>query len=499
MVRSPSYQEQSIIDFYRINPASFRLYMTWDWHRRVLKKYGITKDCQDTEVSRISKNKNRIDNASEERIVALSFNAEVMVRHIFGIEPPWMLSFSELAMYKETDPRNDLLRGHAMVHLDVPMRTRYPCPYCGTLCKVHEREDRYYTHLPMCGIGLVIHARVPKLDCEICGGTPQMAVPWARPLVSYTKALEMYVFGLLDDMPVASVEKHTGLSMHVIWDMIRYRVDEALKRMDLSGVRMIYIDETSSRKGHNYVTVVCDQMKRIIFITEGKGSDTVDELAGWLRLHHGSPELIEVVSCDLGDAYPAGVRRKFKQAVIVYDRFHVVKLANEALDAVVRRYMVIYERLRGLRRRLMMNPSSLSEEQSKRIMDIVQDYREVAECYRLKIVLASIYDYEDVGTASRVLDLWYEVASSSSEPEMRTLAESIHKRREGILAWYDHRVSNGFAEGINSLIQTTKRVARGFRNIDNFIAMIYLRNGNLDIRFDRATVSVFSRGGAGGA
>ena len=63
-------------------------------------------------------------------------------------------------------------------------------------------------------------------------------------------------------------------------------------------------------------------------------------------------------------------------------------------------------------------------------------------------------------------------------------SNSIMERKDGILNWFDKPISNGFAEGINSLIQTTKRVARGYRNIDNFIAMIYLRDGHLDIRFD---------------
>ena len=67
---------------------------------------------------------------------------------------------------------------------------------------------------------------------------------------------------------------------------------------------------------------------------------------------------------------------------------------------------------------------------------------------------------------------------------MKVAANSIMERREGIMRWFDTRISNGFAEGINSLIQTTKRVARGYRNIENFIAMVYLRNGHLIIDFD---------------
>lgn len=200
--------------------------------------------------------------------------------------------------------------------------------------------------------------------------------------------------------------------------------------------------------------------------------------------HGGNPDNIDCVSCDLGDAYPAGVRRNFPNGRIVYDRFHAVKLINDALDTLTRREMSHHAQLRGIRRKLMLNPSAYSEEDLKRLESTVSEFRELSMNFRLKNVFLSIYEYTEKETASHTLDLWYEDVLSHGCREMVTAANSIMTRREGILAWFDDRVSNGYAEGINSLIQTTKRVARGYRNIDNFIAMIYLRDGHLDISFD---------------
>ncbi|GEM_PF-28905 len=458
--------------------------MAWDWHEQVLKKYGITGGCPDQEVSRISKNRCRIDNAVADTRSALEFDSETMIRFVFGIEEPWALSSFTAGLYEEGDPAAGRLRGEVQICVDVPSGM-YPCPRCGVFCRIHQRKDRYYSHPPICDMGLVIRARVPKLRCDLCDEWPQMDVPWARPRVTYTKMMERFIFSLLEDMPVSSAGERTGVTMFAIWDMIRFRVGRALERMDLSGVRMLYIDETSSKKGHNYITVVSDQDKRIVFICEGKGSNTMDALKEWLIAHNGDPDKIRVVSCDLGEAYPAGVRRNFESAVVVYDRFHAVKLANEAMDDVVRRYMRDHKTLRGVRKKLMMNPSSLSADEYDRTMRLVSDFKDVSECYRLKNVLASIYDYGDREAASKVLDLWHEACIDSGIQDMARLAETIRSRREGILAWYDHPVSNGYAEGLNSLIQTTKRVARGYGNIENFIAMVYLRNGNLVIAFDR--------------
>lgn len=248
---------------------------------------------------------------------------------------------------------------------------------------------------------------------------------------------------------------------------------------------MVYVDETSTRKGHEYITVFSDQTKRIVFIREGRGSDTVDDFTEWLVRHNGDPARIRCVSCDLGEAYPAGVRRNLPSAVIVYDRFHLVKLANDAMDEVAARYLPRERETIGLRRRMRMNLSDLDPETAKRVSTTIRDFWEVSQCYRLKNVLASIYDYGDAETASRALDMWLEDARRLGEPPMDRLANTVESKRDGILAWYRYPVSNGFAEGLNSLIQTTKAVARGYRNIENFIAMVYLRNGRLDIRFDR--------------
>lgn len=493
--REPNYQEQSIIDFYRINPASFKLYMTWDWHTQVLKKHGvICSDCPDPEVSRISKNRTRVDNASVACSTVTTFDPDVMLRHVLGIGEPWRLVYFRTGMYERTDFRKGFLRGEVQICIDVPSG-RYPCPNCGALCRILGGTTGTAPILRCAGWPRS-SARVPKLACDACDGYPQMAVPWARPKVTYTKLLEERVFLLLCDMPVSSAAEHTGLRMGVVWDMVSYRMGEALGRMDLSDVTMLYVDETSSRKGHSYITVVSDQNRRVIYIREGRDSTTMDDLREWLLEHRGDPLRIATVSCDLGDAFPAGVRRNFDNARIVYDRFHVVKLANEAMDEVVRRYMADYSGLLGMRRWLMKNQSSLTEEQSDRIWRVIDDYRPVAECYRLKNVLASIYDYGDADSASRALELWAEEARRTGHPSMLRLSETVWSRREGILAWYDDGVSNGYAEGLNSLIQTTKRMARGYRNIDHFISMIYLRDGNLDIRFDREA-GILPRGGRG--
>ena len=131
-----------------------------------------------------------------------------------------------------------------------------------------------------------------------------------------------------------------------------------------------------------------------------------------------------------------------------------------------------------------MNESRFSEDEKRALENTISDFRELSENYRLKNVFTNLYNYQDKRTVEAVLDLWYTDVMNLGSPEMKVAANSIMERHEGIMRWFDTRISNGFAEGINSLIQTTKRIARGYRNIANFIAMVYLRNGHLIIDFD---------------
>lgn len=478
-----NYSKRSWIETWKTNPATFKTFCTWEVCNEVLRKCGITESDQ-TEVSRITKNKTRIVNVSESQQTSFGRASEEILMRILGVGRPWRIASISIGTYPDGgDYRERPVRGEIQVDLDIE-RTMHACPNCGCSCKVHQYEVRHYSHPPMMGMATVLKARVPKLRCDVCDGYPQMVVPWARPLVSYTKMLERHVFLFLGSMPVCDAAEFCGVTMWAVWDMIRFRVNQALRRLDLSGVFLIYVDETSSKKGHNYITVICDQDHRIIIVCEGKGSETIDRFAEWLEEHGGSRENIMYVSCDLGDAYPAGVRRNFPLAIIVYDHFHAVKLLGDAFDTLVRRELEEHSTLRGMRRKLRMNPGRFSEDERRKLERTIEDYRELAENYRLLTVFSSIYSYVDKDTASHVLDLWYEDVQNLGCPEMKVASNSIMERKDGILNWFDKPISNGFAEGINSLIQTTKRVARGYRNIDNFIAMIYLRDGHLDIRFD---------------
>ena len=398
---------------------------------------------------------------------------------MLNIDDRWTLASTSIWDY----PEGSVSKGRIVFDLTVEHGRRWPCPHCGMPCGVHEYEVRTYQTVPILGHQTFVKAQVPKLICERCGKRPQVRLDWARPDVSYTIEFERKVMSEMDDRPVISAANHLDTSDFIVYDIVRYRVGEALKRLDLSMVRTLYIDETSFKKGHRYVTVICDEFKRIIFMCEGKDSTTVDRFYEWFVQHKGRPENIKVVSCDMGLAYPAGVRRDFPDAVIVFDKFHVIKLVSEAFDKYYGRTMAT-EDLKAARNFLRYTHMDDFSDRQRMMFDLIENqHSELAEAYRMKEVLFSMYSYGDKQAAADYFDVWVKTVRKGGPPELRTAAESLETNREGILMWYDHSVNNGLCEGMNSLIQTTKRIARGYRNVNNFISMCYLRNGHLDIRF----------------
>ena len=264
--------------------------------------------------------------------------------------------------------------------------------------------------------------------------------------------------------------------------ILKYHVQKALDNMDLSNVRNILLDETSCKRGHRYITVIADaDTKRIIFMTEGRGSDSLRQFSDWLIAHNGDPSKIKLVSCDFSKSFLSGIKNNLPQADIVYDRFHLVKMVNDALDKVRSKNQMNGSRHKWMRFKLMKNGKDLSEDDKQKIFDIKNDNIILGLAYEMKESLIQLYDYPDVSAASEHVKQWIYWVDSDGESPMKAVGRTVSRHFHKILNWYANKMSNGFLEGLNGMIQTTKRIGRGYPNTQNFITMIFFRHGRLDI------------------
>jgi transposase len=216
--------------------------------------------------------------------------------------------------------------------------TSAACPACSAADqKLHDHRQRSWRHLDFFQFEAYVHCSLPRVACSVCGATTQLSVPWAREGSRFTLMFEALALTLAREMPVSACARILRCADNTVWRQIDAHVCLARAQESYANVKVIGIDETSCAKGHSYITLVHDLDKaRLIHATPGKDASTVQRFTEDLKSHQGQPQAIEVVCMDMSKAFIAGAAQHLPTAAIAFDGFHVVQLANRAVDAVRR-------------------------------------------------------------------------------------------------------------------------------------------------------------------
>ncbi len=184
------------------------------------------------------------------------------------------------------------------INLSFPRGGKFTCPECGSELSAYDTTPRVWRHLNFFQYKTYLHADLPRVKCGE-HGVKTVAVPWAREGSGFTLLFEGWVVELAKHLPVATIAEMVGEHDTRLWRFIKHYVDDARATLDYSDVSNIGIDETS-KKGHNYVTVVADlDERKVIYATEGKDSTTVNRFVTDFKAHGGQPKAIGVVTCDM--------------------------------------------------------------------------------------------------------------------------------------------------------------------------------------------------------
>lgn len=395
-----------------------------------------------------------------------------------GLQWPWKVVKSQL---KD--------KGQAKVlELDIGFEkgARFPCPCCGEPCEVHDTLPRRWRHLQFWQHETHIHARVPRTKCEK-DGVLQVPVPWAREGSGFTLLFEAFAMALSKQMPVSAVADLLGEHQGRIWRIIHHYVGKAHARQDWSEVETLGVDETATRKGHKYATVVVDidskgdRAARLLFMTPGHTADSLGEFVAQMPLHGACPEQVKVAAIDMGRAYRKGVAEHLPLAEISFDRFHVMKLAGVAVDEVRKQLRDEGADMSGALWALRGNPENLSAGNLERREELCRHYKEIGRSLALREMLSETWEYTFRFTAEEHLHQWCSWASRCRLEPFKRLSKTIKEHWEGILGYYPNRVTSAAIEAINGVIQTARRRARGYRNFNNFQAIAYWMAGDLDL------------------
>ena len=290
---------------------------------------------------------------------------------------------------------------------------------------------------------------------------------------------------LAQTMARTAVSRLMGISWQAVGSIVERVVARQPDPARLHGLKRIGVDEFSYRRRHHYLTVVVDHdRRRVVWAGKGRSAETLE--AFFDRLGPAGCERIELVTADLASSWQKALRAKVPQARVVFDRFHVDRLATEAVDDVRRAEQrgadaKTAKTLKGSRYCLLKHPKRLKRGEKRRLAAVRRANRALDRAYELKEYLATILEQATPDDAGELLDQWLDWASRSRLAPFVKLARTIRKHAVGILAYPDTKMTNGLVEGINNKLRVIARRAYGFHSHGALISMLFLCCGGIEL------------------
>ena len=335
-----------------------------------------------------------------------------------GLSPPWKVASFDFGPEAGGD------RGRLEIRLDFERGGRLPCPECGTPCGAHDSREQTWRHLDFFQHTSYLVARVPRVRCEE-HGVLRVHVPWARPGSGFTLLFEALVMALAAEMPMAALARLVREHDTRLWRIVRRHVDEARGRVDMSDVDRVVVDETSQARRKSFVSIFLEPARpregtaparaaRVLYVAETKRKRVFHEFARDLVDHGGHPWLVREVCMDMCTPYMQGVAETMPLASITFDRFHVVKMANAAVDDARRREVRTRPELKRTRLDWLLSPSRLSDRRRERVESLSRRNLLTARAYRMRLTLGELWEHTSVEQARRHLRSWCAWARRST-------------------------------------------------------------------------------------
>jgi transposase len=391
-------------------------------------------------------------------------------------------------------------------------KRRHQCP-CGYSTMTHyDRSTRRWRHLDLGVTKCFLEAEICRIECATCRRVRTEDVPWARPGARHTKDFTAVVAWLAQRVDKTTITKLLRVSWEAVAKIVIDVVGDVLNDERFEGLRRLGVDEVSYRKGHRYLTVVADHERegRVVWARAGKNAATLEAFFDEI----GSERVakLEAISLDMGIAFQNAVNRNAPHVRQCVDPFHLVALANEAINQARRwawneeRRLLPPRRLgrptlenarlhnharwtKHTRWALLKDPAHLSDEQLSVLHELRRNNSVLYRSWQLKEALRDLYRLRNPADAPGHLEWWLRWASRSRIPAFVKLAKTVRQNRERILAAIELNLSNSKLEGLNSKIRLINHRGYGHHSAEAIIAMIYLCCGGLTIELPTSTAA----------
>ena len=390
-----------------------------------------------------------------------------------GIKKPWYIS--EVHLEGESEKKT--------LHIYLAHTAHALFNYEGKQYPVYDHQQRKWHHLRFFQHECYIHAGVPRIK-NSDGKVKLVEVPWAQPGSSFSLLFEYDVLDLITEgMSMSGVSRRLNIVDKRIARIIRRHVSHCLANQAIEEVKELSVDETSRRKGHNYFTIMSDrEAKKVVGVGIGKDKEAFAHALVDLEIRGGSRQSVKSITMDMSRSYISAATEMINQADIIFDRFHIVKKLNEAVDKIRRKEQKEHDELKKTRYLWLKNNLNLNEEQRIQINNLSEAYPNIGKAYRLKELLKSVLDQAYNSRLLKPLNNWVKEAWESEIEPIREFVNMLKRHWYGIKTYFKKVATNAFAERVNLKIQEIKRIAKGFTNPLNFIMMIYFHLGGLNFK-----------------
>jgi len=364
------------------------------------------------------------------------------------------------------------------IHAFVEYSGNIECPICHSVSTKYGVRKRTWREMDYGKSRCDVTATFPRVQCPY-HGIHEIDIPWAGRTSKMTLHFEHECLEYVKRMPPHLAADLLDIEDKTVWNIIHLYSDYDMRDLDLSHLTSICIDEFAYEKGHNYITIAIDTKSGgVFFATLGKDSSILTELKVWLIHHYCNPSNIELFCCDMSPAFILGIRTEFPRSKIVFDKFHIIKAANEVVEAERKECGIKSKEAKGLRFGFLMNREELNEKTTykERVEFILKQYVTLGKAYGIKESLREFFEITDEGFSRLYLMEIIDICIRSNSENIFNFGMLLDEHFEGIVNWQKYKINNGIAEGTNSVNQAMKASSRGFRNPENFVSLIYLRN-----------------------
>lgn len=368
-----------------------------------------------------------------------------------------------------------------------PHKTGCRCPHCGRRGRIvnHLSECRTWEDIVVCGRRCIFFYAPKEIYCPTHGRV-QERMPWAAAYSRITYRLEYMVLKLAQLMTQKAASEILHMPQSTLSDLLHRSIERMREGHHICDIDKLGVDEISYCKGHKYATIVYNlDTGCVVWVGQGKGREAIDTFFE-TAITEQQRNKIRFASCDMSQAYIGAIEHWCPNALLVVDRFHIVKALNSAVDEVRKEQWRDAQKedkkaIKGLRWLLFFHSRNRTKADTRRLNQLKKLNRRIWRAWILKDEFEAFWEYTYMGSAESFFQGWIKSAMRSRLQPIKGFAKMLRRHAHRILPFIETKLTNAMAEGINRVIKITKNRASGYANLDAFADMIFLTVGDIDL------------------